>query len=776
MPLTAAERAQLQRGLQVSTEGPDRILGLFGDLNAPLRALAPEEVPPDPYSSTPYAGGGVEVWDPRQDPGPAMGDGPADPDQNPALRQSLDRMAALDRNAYRNIASVPFEAAKVVNSPYDALEHLGTAFMGLIKKATGPAISRAAGITPDDPDIQAAETMGRGLAHQFTKEGREQRPLDPLLTVGGLAVPALRARGALPAASAGGRTAQLARILEDPGMEALAALFRGSKTAAGKVREALPDMPKPIRALREKISEKVSPEQVQHGAQTVSDEFLGFSTSTGPTVQRIIRQAPEKGTSRIVKEFSGDFEDPALAALPGPERRAIAQKRLLVNAAEGVDRIQKSVNDFQDQAKEALAPHMRDGLREGSLEALKKEASAVIRNEFNARIKDEFAIEILEPQIHQIPSQRSTTPSAMFRGALDQELAEFPEATRIRPGETPKDPTQVRGRTGEAEISFPDFPHPRPTQVSSRGAGREMLKDFYGRLINSKPTTVGALQRFMWEIDAAIKVTDNEIGKHANRALNTLRAKIRKTLSDEFGGPSDEGMNLYDEATWQYEQDMTALSNLKIELGLEPGMLDSQGGLGPINRQGTLNQLMRSMDVADELAYETLLELETRGQVTDIQEQMAGAATQRWMGTGLVQKSEAAQAGRQAGRMMVNVPKQALSKGGLVGAAWLFYGPVATGASIAASSVFSPKLMQRAMLDVAPKVRPKYQAALRQARLAMEKGSQAGLPVSEWIKGGARIEQVLQRLEAADERSDTPRNPRPNATLQALGGMIIPPF
>jgi len=303
--------ARIEAETAASAEKPDRILGLFGDLNAPLRALAPEEVPADP---------GLE----------AMGAGPDDPDQNPALRQSLDRMGALDRNAYRNIASLPFEAAKVVNSPYDALEHiLGPAFMGLIKKATGPAISRAAGITPDDPDIQAVESMGRGLAHQFTKEGREQRPLDPLLTVGGLAVPALRARGALPAASAGGRTAQLARILEDPGMEALVGLFRGSKTAAGKVREALPDMPTPIRNWIDRIPEGTA----QRGAQAASDQFLGFSTSTGPRVQRIIREAPEKGTSRIVKEFAGESDDPAFMALPVEERRLIVNERLLVNMA-----------------------------------------------------------------------------------------------------------------------------------------------------------------------------------------------------------------------------------------------------------------------------------------------------------------------------------------------------------------------------------------------------------------------------------------------------------
>ena len=79
------------------------------------------------------------------------------------------------------------------------------------------------------------------------------------------------------------------------------------------------------------------------------------------------------------------------------------------------------------------------------------------------------------------------------------------------------------------------------------------------------------------------------------------------------------------------------------------------------------------------------------------------------------------------------------------------------------------------MLDVAPNVRPAFKAAFEKARLAMEKGSRAGIPVSSWIQKGLTIEQILQRLEAADERRDTPRNPRPNATLQALGG-ITPPF
>jgi len=726
--------ARIKAETAASPEKPDRILGLFGDLNAPLRALAPEEVPPDPYSSTPYAGGGVEVWDPRQDPGPAMGDGPADPDQNPALRQSLDRMAALDRNAYRNIASVPFEAAKVVNSPYDALEHLGTAFMGLIKKATGPAISRAAGITPDDPDIQAAETMGRGLAHQFTKEGREQRPLDPLLTVGGLAVPALRARGALPAASAGGRTAQLARILEDPGMEALVGLFRGSKTAAGKVREALPDMPTPIRNWIDRIPEGTA----QRGAQAASDQFLGFSTSTGPRVQRIIREAPEKGTSRIVKEFAGESDDPAFMALPVEERRLIVNERLLVNMAEAVDRIKESVDAFQSEAKSAMAPQMRTGVEVDALEDLKVRALRNLRTEYNTKVANEWQVDVQQ------------------RG-------------QVGPGTV-----TVKERTGDVQISHKKFPSTQATQISSEGRGMQMVEDFHKRLVDADFTTVGALQRFMWEIDAAIKISDTEVGKHAHRALSHLRSEIRKTISDQFGG-DDNKLNIYNAATQEYERDIRALHNIQIELGLEPGMLNSAGELGVVDRKGTLNQLFTSMDAADEFAYDTLKMLEERGGVRHAQEMLSGAASQKFLGIGLVQKSEIAQAARGAARAVAAIPKNMLGAGSLVGATALVFGPTTAAIGILGSSVFSPSLMRRFMLDVAPNVRPAFKAAFEKARLAMEKGSRAGIPVSSWIQEGLTIEQILQRLEAADERSDTPRNPRPNATLQALGG-ITPPF
>ena len=97
---------------------------------------------------------------------------------------------------------------------------------------------------------------------------------------------------------------------------------------------------------------------------------------------------------------------------------------------------------------------------------------------------------------------------------------------------------------------------------------------------------------------------------------------------------------------------------------------------------------------------------------------------------------------------MANIPR-VLSVGGIGAAAGIIAGtPIVAAIGLAAAVLFSPKLMQRIVLGVQdPVLRAQAKTWAKDLRGRMENASRRGVRVSEWIKEGATIEQVIQRLE-----------------------------
>ena len=142
-----------------------------------------------------------------------------------------------------------------------------------------------------------------------------------------------------------------------------------------------------------------------------------------------------------------------------------------------------------------------------------------------------------------------------------------------------------------------------------------------------------------------------------------------------------------------------------------------------------------------------------------------------------MQQAEVHKQARSVGRAVAALPKNAIGAAGMgmVGATALVYHPIYAGLGILASTVFSPQGMQRFMLDMNPKIKPKFERTFAAARSVMERAASAGRPVSKWIQQGLTIEQVLNRLAEADESQRQRQQERSsNSTLTTLGG-ITPP-
>ena len=723
-------------------EEKDRLLGIGPDLNAPLRYLSPIEEDLTPTTSH------VKHWD------------------------EVERTVA---NAALNAGSLPFEYTQAANSPLDTGGDFLSTLMGAVKKQYGPATRSINRYDDTDTDVAAWNALKGGLKAQFTDWDQfKRRPLDPFLTLASILVPALRTKGMIAP-----RMAKSAKFVEDIGAGVVHEGLRQTGNLIGRAKEKLPDRPRFLN--RDNLGEAVT-------------QFLGRTTTTGGRVQRIIAEAPQDVTGaegRIIREFSGRPENPDTRHLPTDERILIANNAVLKNAAEGVDRIKADVDKFQRESRAGMKEGLwKENVRPDLLENLKRETSNIVR-ELNVKIKDEFGVEVLEPKLEQIPSQRSTTPSAMFGGARDVNTENLPFGTKIKEGATGKEDVSIRGRTGEASLEYPAFPERNPSPITSRGVGQDLLQDFYGRLVNADKAQVGGLQNFLYEIDAAIKVTDNDLGKYVNLALSQMRKRMRETLTEQFGGKDldqtafdpaqphkyNPSLNQYDELTYAYERDIIALHAQQMHLGLEPGMLDSRGGLGDINAPEVLKRILSGMDDSDGYAYAALRELETKGGAANIQQQLAGVATQPWFGSSLMQQAEVHKQARSVGRAVAALPKNAIGAAGMgmVGATALVYHPIYAGLGILASTVFSPQGMQRFMLDMNPKIKPKFERTFAAARSVMERAASAGRPVSKWIQQGLTIEQVLNRLAEADESQRQRQQERSsNSTLTTLGG-ITPP-
>ena len=748
--LSPEEYARLDRDAEREESAEERLsdqdplLFVGPDLNRPLRALQPMDVPPrgneDPRTMT---------------------------EADRVL--SVARKGAKHSNLLRNMASLPLEFLKVINSPWETTKHLADVAGGAVKSTYGPAQHHLRGLE-GDPDISAFKDFTSQLTGQFSEEERERRPLDPYLTVGSVAAPILRATrlGKIPAFT------RTSRALEDPGSAMVGAAARPTfKALAGLTKEGARRGWEGAKKLADaKIPEDWplvggrSPGRFMKDAgYSARMNVLDFTTATSRRTQRIINTAPERGESRIVKEFSGPvMETRGRLDVPKLSR----QDDLVRNTLGAVDEVKKKSDEFQTEAKEALAPHMQTGVEEVALEALKKAAVQNLRTEFNAIVGNEWAVEILEPELSQISSQRATTPSGLFKGAAEDLMKEFPESTQFR--ETGQGPKQLRarGRTGEADVSFEQFPHPRATQIASEGRGREMVRSFHQRLVNAPPTTVGALQRFMWEIDDAIGITDTEVGKQANRALIGLRQEIRKTLSDQLG-------EVYDTATHQYEVDINILKALETEFEIEPGMISETGVLKDVDRGRVLYTILGSLDDADEFAYELLLKLENESGVP-ISSMAAGVKTQHGLAQSLIAHSAAVrQIGGGTGSLL-RAPVMAMGAGGVGAAASLVFSwPIAVIGGLASTVVFSPKLAQRLVLDLQdPIKRQQVKDLFGKVKSKMVNASRRGIPVSQWVQEGATIEQVLQRLEQIPIEQEEDVAPRASTFMKTIGGIGMP--
>ena len=749
--LSPEEYARLDRDAEREESAEERLsdqdplLFVGPDLNRPLRALQPMDVPPrgneDPRTMT---------------------------EADRVL--SVARKGAKHSNLLRNMASLPLEFLKVINSPWETTKHLADVAGGAVKSTYGPAQHHLRGLE-GDPDISAFKDFTSQLTGQFSEEERERRPLDPYLTVGSVAAPILRATrlGKIPAFT------RTSRALEDPGSAMVGAAARPTfKALAGLTKEGARRGWEGAKKLADaKIPEDWplvggrSPGRFMKDAgYSARMNVLDFTTATSRRTQRIINTAPERGESRIVKEFSGPvMETRGRLDVPKLSR----QDDLVRNTLGAVDEVKKKSDEFQTEAKEALAPHMQTGVEEVALEALKKAAVQNLRTEFNAIVGNEWAVEILEPELSQISSQRATTPSGLFKGAAEDLMKEFPESTQFR--ETGQGPKQLRarGRTGEADVSFEQFPHPRATQIASEGRGREMVRSFHQRLVNAPPTTVGALQRFMWEIDDAIGITDTEVGKQANRALIGLRQEIRKTLSDQLG-------EVYDTATHQYEVDINILKALETEFEIEPGMISETGVLKDVDRGRVLYTILGSLDDADEFAYELLLKLENESGVP-ISSMAAGVKTQHGLAQSLIAHSAAVrQIGGGTGSLL-RAPVMAMGAGGVGAAASLVFSwPIAVIGGLASTVVFSPKLAQRLVLDLQdPIKRQQVKDLFGKVRSKMANASRRGIPVSQWVQEGATIEQVLQRLEQIPIEQEEDVAPRASTFMKTIGRIDTTP-
>ena len=691
--------------------GQDNLLGIGPDLNRPLRALQPVDVP---------AQG-------NEDFGGVFSTGTATDED---VERTFSRYDAKKSNAMRNLASLPLEFLKVINSPLDTAEHLGSVLMGGFKKAKGPAISHLS-VPEDDPDVSTANQFADAMVGQFSKEERERRPVDPVLTAMSAIAPALRATSLVKTPA----SLKALRHIEDPGAEAVRVGGKATLRALSRVKDEVSRRrPRPLKALLDKeVGDSTVRDYARRIAGTVGGTGVSFTTNTSNRMQRIINTAPKKGESRIIKTFSGPvLEKPAILN----KEKLRLQNELIMSTLESVNVIKKTSGEFQEEARRALAPHMATGVTEKSVESLKK-ATSLNFKEFKGKIANEFATEQLAPDIDQIPSQRATTPSAMFEDAAAELRAEFPEGTKFK-GDDPKS-FEARGRTGEAELILESFPSKQASPITE-GRNKKIVRSFHQRLLNAPAFTVGSLQSFMWEIDELVGQKKGKIGKKARRSLVMLRNRIRETLSDELGEP-------YNEATAQYERDMTALNDIKTELGIEPGQISETGNLRNVDRSKVLHDILVSLDDADEFAYEALLSLE-EASGKPITAMATGVATQDLLGTGLSARAEISGTARTPIRQMANIPR-VLSVGGIGAAAGIIAGtPIVAAIGLAAAVLFSPKLMQRIVLGVQdPVLRAQAKTWAKDLRGRMENASRRGVRVSEWIKEGATIEQVIQRLE-----------------------------
>jgi gas vesicle protein len=639
----------------------------------------------------------------------------------PAGDETLGQV--LPANILKNMASLPIEALQAINSPIDTATQIGNTASGFVKDSFGPAQKHLRGIRDEDPDIELKREMVQGFKDMFTNPDQlTRRPLDPAVTLGGLAAPILRFGKLLPK-----RPGRVATNLEDPGM---GMVTEGARLAGRGAKEGVKAVG---RTIADKIPEGVKGIPIKEGAIKLRDLALGKTTSTSELKQRIINSAPTEGKGRIVKAYA--------------EGGVKAQENMVRSALRAIDKVKEQVDDFQNQANDALQPHYKTGIETKAFDDLKKEARGNLRSA-EAVIKGEKKLSVEKVSLDQIESQRSTTPSGVFPGGTK-------ETRRMEP-------------TGKIDVSFEEFPSPRATAISSRGPSQDIIIDTHKRLIEAPPTTVGALQRFMWQIDDDIRILGNEMGSQGQRHMIALRGAIRETLSDQLG-------EVYNAATRAYEGAMQEMYSAKISLGIEPGKISKSGTLREVDEAGISMSLLRAMDDADEFAYKHLIKLEEMSGVP-LQHRIAGVSAQPMLGQNLVVTQAVVGEARQA----LNTVKSSaglIRTGTTAGVMGLLLGPiVGTATGLLMSVIYSPRIMQKIMSEIHnPAKRANVRKAFAKAKKVLDDAANQGAPVSRWVHEAVTLDQALERLSNAEfhSRIDEPTDEEQPSILEATAGLPI---
>jgi hypothetical protein len=647
-----------------SLREPDRLLGLGPDLNAMQRGLE----------------GRLPVGD-----------------------ETLAQV--LPANVLKNLASVPVETLKVLNSPIESGKELFSVAKGAAKDAYGPAQKYLQGIEDQDPDIEKKREMVEGAKQMFTDPDQIiRRPLDPLLTLfGGASTPVRAAARLMP-----GQTSRNLSVLEDPGLAMLKEggrqTVRAGKVAAKKLKEKTPKV-------------GITDWGKRRGSQ-VLDLGLGKTTATSDLTMQRIRTAPGEGRGRLVSAYA--------------EGGLKAKENLVKHAHRAIDIVNRHVDDFQSGVSKELAPHYKAPIEPQILEDLKKEARANLRRA-EARVTE-------------------TSKSTWKPG---------------RPGA--EGPPWSWVPTRKADISFEEFPHEQATAVASRGPSQDIIIDTHKRLLEADTSTVGALQRFMWQIDDDISVLGSDMGQRGRRHMIELRGKIRQALSDQLP-------EIYDTATRAYEEAMQYKFNAQILLHVEPGKISKTGVLREVNEPAVEAALLDAMDDADSFAYRTLTDLE-KGSGVKLQHRIAGVAAQPKLAESLAVTASTLGHARQALRV-IKSPVGLMRAGGTVGTMAFLLDPILGATSgLLMSVVYSPKLMKRILIDTPPHLRETKRKGFKFARKAFDGAAKYGVPVSQWVQDMVPLEVALERLANAEfqGRIDAPTNEQveQDSILKTTAGLPI---
>jgi hypothetical protein len=697
MAFTAEEMRKLQEVAKAGEE-EDRPLGFGPDLNVGQEFLKPVKRGSNVLLPPPFGG------------------------EQGRLRSNL--LNTLPRTA--------LDALQAITSPIDTARDIYQQAKGGFKTVVTrdqPEVAAA------DQDVQAFLQMLRGTKATFSDpETILERPLDPLLTVLG---------------GAGKRlgSSRDARIARDPGMAMAKAVVDLEKRGLSKLNEI---RPRPVRRAVEKAG----------GSDIVTGTGSGFMERmtglTGGPTQRLLGQAARADANgsptqrRLFKAYSG----PAFGGEAGDLAKARAQTRIVTVFVSAMDEIKKKTNEFQNAATAELQPLFAQKIDLKALEQLKLDATRIVQEQFNANVDNQFRVITTDVPLHQIPSQRSITPSGAFPGGKKQ--------------------TRRRERTGEAEVSFEQPPKEGATIISDRGEGQALVAERYGQVLDMEPTA-GALHKFVMRIDDDIRVTDNPTGTQANNALLALRSRMRETLGEALG-------DVYERKTAQYEAHLSELNNAKIQLGVEPGVISARGHFKPpFDSSSALGKITTALGDGNQEAFATLKRIEELSGKKYLDIRVAAIRSQDPFGAGLVAKAEAGQRFRQLGNAVMGAPAlvKAGSLMGLLG--YGFGAAIGVPLGIASSIAFSPKALQIARLDMAPWAWKKFSKIHDSLKGAMIAAAEQGYPVSRWIEEGVTIGQFLERVQRADpgpsqEEQPVGRQEQTRSFLDRLGSIDTNPL